>query len=107
MNLHRRFVEVDRVAADACDDDVRLFPVSTGEAVNGQVHVVGAGALAVVAGVAAVVRAAVNRGRNGDANAVGVRLEPLVAAALVVALLVDALLCLQHKVFKIYLTVAS
>ena len=74
--------------------------MSTGEAVNGQVHVVGAGALAVVAGVAAVVRADVNRGRNGDANTVGVRLEALVAAALVVALLVDALLCLQHKVFK-------
>ena len=59
-----------------------------------EVHVVRTGALVQVAGVAAVVRAAVDNVRNGDRDAVVVAVEHVAveASALVGAFVVDAIL---------------
>ena len=93
MDLHRCHVVVDDVARDV---SFRLFVVTltTVDTVCGEYHILRAGALSLMAAVAAVVRAVVNGfwRWDWDADFFGVQLEALEAAALVVALLVDAIL---------------
>ena len=103
MDLHRRLVVFEGVTSGQKSGLLlldRFFGSDFVEGVTGgaifrvEVHVIRAGALVQIAGVAAVVRAAVDDVRNGDRDAVVVAVQKVAveASALVGTIVVDTAL---------------